>query len=107
MGTAWAGKGRGKGKNELQAYCQCKLSQPVTAAYKEVCVTASAPLQRQLWGALSLQTKEDALLRVRGSRGQVTAMNRLQGNESQRTQEQGTLRPSSWCGSVKSRIWHH
>lgn len=98
MGTGWAGKGRGKGKNRLQVYCQRKLSQAVTAAYKEVCGTASAPLQRQLQGALSLQTKEDALLNARGSRGQVAALNRLQGNESQRTQEQGTLSPSSLCG---------
>lgn len=62
MGTAWAGRGRGNGKIGLQEYCQCKLSQPVTAAHKEVCVTASAPLQRQLQGALSLQTTEDGCL---------------------------------------------
>lgn len=104
VGTAWAGKGRGKGKNGLQAYCQCKLSQPVTAAHKEVCVTASAPLQRQLQGALSLQTKEDALFSVRGSRGQVTAMNMLQGNESQRNKALSALPPCVGLQRAESGI---
>lgn len=46
-GGSPAGERRRAGEDRLQAYCWCKLNQPVTAAYKEVCVTASAPLQRQ------------------------------------------------------------
>lgn len=57
-GDSLGRKRQRKGEEGAPSVLQCKLSQPVTAAYKEVCATASAPLQRQLQGALSLQSKE-------------------------------------------------